>query len=88
MNDTFHLDLDEARTESPALLEPIEGTDLTCWVGAKELPAFRQQNALLADLWHGLGATTEAVEASGKQHFSVIEDLADPSSELAAALLG
>lgn len=87
MNETFHLDLAEARAESPVLLEPVEGTDLTCWVGADELPAFRQQNALLADLWHGLGAKTEVVEAQGKQHFSVIEDLADPSSALTTALL-
>ncbi len=88
MNETFKLDLAEARAESPALLDPIDGVDLTCWVGGDELPAFRAQNALLADIWHGLGAETEAVEVPGKHHFSVIEELADPSSALTNRLLG
>lgn len=88
MNETFKMDLAEARAESPALLEPVDGTDLTCWVGADELPAFREQNALLADAWHGLGAKTEIVEAPGKHHFSVIEELADPKNALTHCLLG
>ena len=88
MNETLRLDLAEARAESPVLLEPIDGVDLTCWVGADELPAFLEQNALLADIWHGLGAKTEIVEAPGKHHFSVIEDLVDPSSALTNRLLG
>lgn len=88
MNETFKMDLAEARAQSPVLHEPIEGVDFTCWVGADELPAFREQNALLADIWHGLGARTESVEAPGKHHFSVIEDLADPSSALTECLLG
>ncbi len=87
LNATLRLDLAEARAESPVLLEPVDGTDLTCWAGADELPAFRQQNALLADIWHGLGATTEAVEASGKNHFTVVDALADPNSDLVATLL-
>lgn len=87
MNETLNLDLAEARAESPALLEPVDGTDLTCWVGGDELPAFREQNALLADAWHGLGAKTEIVEARGKHHFSVIEELADPKSALTRCLL-
>lgn len=87
MNETLNLDLTEARAESPALHEPIDGTDLTCWVGGDELPAFREQNALLANTWHGLGARTEIVEAQGKHHFSVIESLADPESALTRCLL-
>lgn len=88
MNDDLHLDPDEARAESPVLREPPADLDLTCWVGADETPAFRLQNRLLAEVWGGLGARTEAVEAAGKDHFTVIEDLADPDSTLVATLLG
>lgn len=88
INQTLGLDLAEARAESPALLEPIEGVDLLCWAGGDELPAFRAQNRLLADIWHGLGAGTEAVEAPGRHHFDVIAPLADPASDLVAAVLG
>lgn len=88
MNDDLRLDLDEARAESPILREPPPGVNLTCWVGADETPAFRLQNRLLAEAWGALGARTEAVEAAGKNHFTVIEDLANPDSELVKALMG
>ncbi|MGI9500838.1 MAG: alpha/beta hydrolase [Geminicoccaceae bacterium] len=88
MNDDLRLDLAEARAESPILLDPVDGVDLTCWAGADELPAFRLQNRLLAEIWGALGARTEAVEAKGKHHFSVIDDLADPESELVGTLMG
>jgi hypothetical protein len=35
-----------------------------------------------------LGARTDIVEAPEKHHFSVIEELADPSSALTMRLLG
>lgn len=88
MNDTLRLDLAEAREQSPLLQEPPPGIDLTCWVGADETPAFRLQNRLLADAWSGLGAKTEIVEARSKNHFSVIEDLANPESALTKTLMG
>jgi len=88
MNDDLRLDLAEARSESPLLLEPVLPVDLTCWVGGDELPSFRRQNRQLTEAWAGLGMTTEAVEAEGKNHFSVIDDLSDPESELVKTLLG
>lgn len=87
MNSDLHLDKDEAVAESPALHQPPNDIDLTCWVGADELPAFRWQNHLLAESWGILGAKTEAVEAAGKHHFSVVEDLAQCESELTRTLL-
>lgn len=91
MNATLRLDGPEALAESPALLAPeaLAGdTVLTCWVGADERPEFRRQNALLANLWHGLGLATRAVEAPGLHHFDVIDDLAEPASALCRAWLG
>ena len=87
MNEDLRLDLEEARAESPVLQDPVDGIDLTCWVGADELPAFRLQNRLLAEIWGASGARTEVIEAPCKHHFSVIEDLADPKSELTRTLM-
>lgn len=87
MNEDLHLDMGDATAESPALLRPRADTRITCWVGAEERPEFLRQNALLANIWHGLGARTEAIEAPGKHHFDVIDDLADKDSALTRALL-
>ena len=78
MNETLHMDAAEAASESPALLEPLPGTRLVCWTGAAERAEFRRQNALLANIWQGLGAATSAVEEPDRHHFNVIDGLADP----------
>lgn len=87
INDALRLDGSEACAESPALLDPREGVRLTCWVGADERPEFVRQNALLANVWTGLGAATRAVEQPGRHHFDVIDGLARPDSPLCEALL-
>jgi acetyl esterase/lipase len=87
MKEPLRLDLDEARRESPALLEPLPDTRLVCWVGGAERAEFRRQNALLANVWTGLGASTAVYEAADKHHFSVIDELEDPGSGLVSALL-
>jgi acetyl esterase/lipase len=82
MKSPLRLDEEEARRESPALNEPIDGARLVCWVGGAERAEFRRQNALLASVWTGLGAATCAYEAPDRHHFDVIEALADPQSDL------
>ena len=88
MNEGLRLELAEAAVESPALNTPLPGTSLTCWVGADELPEFVRQNALLANIWTGLGARTRCVEDPARHHFNVIDGLTDPRSPLTAAWLG
>lgn len=87
MNAQLHIDEDEARTESPVLLEPMAGARLCCWVGAGERAEFIRQNALLANIWTGLGATTSIVEEPDRHHFNVIDGLADPDHALTRTLL-
>ena len=88
MNKVLGLDEAEAKAESPALARPREGARVICCAGGAELPEFRRQNALLANIWAGLGADTECWELPGKNHFTVIEPLADPESALTRAWLG
>jgi acetyl esterase/lipase len=86
MKAPLRLDEDEARRESPVLLEPVAGVNLVAWVGGAERAEFRRQNALLANIWTGLGAATCAYEAPDKHHFSVVEELAEPGSGLTEAV--
>lgn len=82
MNETLQLDDREACDESPALQVPHEGMHVTAWVGAQERPEFLRQSALIANIWHGLGAHTQLIEAPDRHHFNVIDDLIDPDSAL------
>lgn len=88
MNDTLHLDLAEARAESAALLEPIQNTRITAWVGGKERPEFIRQAELLANVWAGFDVETNLVIDGDHHHFSVIEALKSPDSALCAEWLG
>lgn len=87
MNETLRIDAAEAAAESPALLEPMPGARICCWVGAGERAEFIRQNALLANVWTGLGAETSCVEEPDRHHFNVIDGLADPSHALTRTLL-
>jgi arylformamidase len=87
MNTELRIDEAEARAESPALLEPMQDARVTCWVGSAERPEFVRQNALLANIWTGLGAKTRVIEEPGRHHFDVIDGLADPDHQLTRTLL-
>lgn len=86
MNATLGLDAAEATAESAALQIPIEGVRVHCVVGEGERPEFRRQNALLANIWAGLGAKTSAAESPGRHHFDVIAELEDAESALTRVL--
>jgi hypothetical protein len=88
LNRTLQLDQIEAEVESPALLRPLEGVRLSCWVGAEERPEFLRQNALLANIWTGLGADTSAHVVAGRHHFNIIDGLANPRSDMVARFVG
>jgi hypothetical protein len=87
MNETLRMDAAEAARESPALLMPVPGAKVTCWVGSRERPEFIRQNALLANIWAGLGARAVERQARDRHHYDVIDDFADPGSALVRALL-
>ena len=87
MNQTLRLDEAEAMQESPALLRPMAGARVTCWVGSNERPEFLRQAALLANIWTGLGARMAEHQAKGRHHFDVIEELTDSGSRLSGTLL-
>lgn len=87
MNNDLHIDEAEAVAESPALLRPAAGVRLTCWVGGAERAEFIRQNALLANVWTGLGASTAVHVEPDCHHFTVVDGLADANHPLTRTLL-
>lgn len=85
--ETLRLSEAESWSESPALLSPRPGLRLICWVGACETSEFRRQNALLANIWQGLGAAIACVEEPDRHHFNIMDGLFDPSHPMTAALM-
>ena len=75
------------RTLPLRIVENSRATRLTCWVGAGERAEFIRQNALLANVWTGLGAATAIVEEPDRHHFNVIDGLMQPDHPLTRALL-
>ena len=87
MNEKLAIDEAEALSQSPALLRPMKDARITCWVGGGERAEFLRQNALLANIWTGLGARTAAVAEPDRHHFNVIDGLADARHPLVRTLL-
>jgi arylformamidase len=88
MNETLKLSRREADAESPALLEPLSGVPLTCFVGAMERPEFLRQNYLLANIWKGFDVSTRVINKAQCHHFNVIEGLQKKTSQLTRAITG
>ena len=84
MGSKLFRDEQEAAIESPCLLEPEQGINIACWVGADERPEFLRQNELLANIWAGFDVTTRSIVVPGRHHFDVIDDLTDAASRLTA----
>ena len=81
MNDELRLDDVEAEAESPILREQVD-LPMTVWVGAAERPAFIDQAR-----WLAARRSCDLVQAPGRHHFDVIEELSEPDSPLVGAML-
>jgi arylformamidase len=82
LNADLQLDEPRARKASPAFMPPATKAPLMTCVGGDESSEFRRQNALIGERWRAVLAGDIAMP--GKNHFSVIDGLADPKSPLYA----
>jgi arylformamidase len=78
----LRLDEEAALRVSPALISPATRAPVMTGVGGDESGEFRRQNALLGERWKSAFAGN--VPMPGKNHFSVVDGLADQSSALFA----
>ncbi|OWU83086.1 esterase [Oceanicola sp. 22II-s10i] len=86
--EALQLDMESAAAQSPVLKRPLDGVQLTTWVGGGERQEFLRQSALLSNIWHGLGCLTQDVVQPDRHHFNVIDGLADPDSPMLRTVLG
>lgn len=82
MNADLRLDPTVAEAESP-MHQPAPEMPVTVWVGGGELPAFLDQARWLGAAWG-----VDWVADGALNHFSVVEELENPSSDLTLAVLG
>jgi len=87
MNADLRLTPEDVRQVSP--LDWPVGADRTLdlVVGAEESSEFLRQSRALAEAWKERGANTRYEEVPGANHFTVLDPLADPKSELIARLV-
>jgi arylformamidase len=89
MNQDLRLDAEGARRVSPLLWPLPQGRTFESVVGALESSEFRRQSQAVADTWRKAGAQTRFGEIADMNHFSIVDQLADPQSAMtvrAAAL--
>lgn len=88
MNETLGLSLEEARAESAALCEPLAGVPIRAWVGGGERPEFIRQARLLDMIWKGFDVEVQLTVEGAFNHFTVLDALKDPGSDLTQAWIG
>lgn len=86
VNNALQLDEKEAARLSP-LSWPLPGRRiLDAWVGGAESAEYLRQSRAVAEAWEMRGAETACRELSGANHFTVLEPLTDPRSEISQRL--
>jgi arylformamidase len=82
MAQDLRLDEAEARSVSPLFWPPPKGRVFDAVVGASESSEFLRQSRVIADAWERGGAQTRYREIAGTNHFTVLDWLRDPQSEM------
>jgi arylformamidase len=82
LNGDLRLDEESALKLSPAFVPPATRAPLYLTVGGLESSEFKRQNALLAQRWKPVLGGDLAMP--GRDHFTVIDGLADPANALFA----
>ena len=86
LNEKLNLTADEARAMSPILHLPVRSGAMTIAFGTAELPELQRQSRDYHDARQAAGLSSVLLPLSGRDHFSILEDLVRPDGQLTAAL--
>ena len=84
INNDLKLTPDEAQQMSPIHWEVGADRTLDIVAGGLESSEFRRQSKALADVWHERGAAASYIELQGANHFTSLDPMSDPNSEIVA----
>ena len=87
LNEKLQLDLAETDRNSPMRHLPERGAPQIVMVGADELPELVRQSKDYAAAWVGKGLPGRYVALAGHDHFSILEELAEPDGRITKALV-
>jgi arylformamidase len=88
LNEAARLDVAEARALSPMFMTPSTRAPMTVVVGGTESEEFHRQADDFARAWRDAGVTADILTVPGRDHFTVLNALAEPGHELLAAAYG
>ena len=86
LNDKLRLDEAEAARNSPIRHLPASAAPLVVTVGLGELPELVRQSEDYAAAWRARGLPGRYLPVAAHDHFSILEELAQPSGAILAAL--
>ena len=86
MNQDLRLDAASAREVSPLFWPAPKGRAFDAVVGGLEFERVPAPERVIAQTWGKDGAATRYQEIPGTNHFTVIDALADPDSEMVKRL--
>ena len=86
LNDKLGLDAAEADRNSPPRHLPSSAAPLVVTVGLGELPELVRQSQEFADAWRRRGLRGSYLPVARHDHFSILEELAQPDGAILRAL--
>ena len=87
LNDVLGMDEDVAARNSPLSLTYSVRAPLLIVLGGLESEEYHRQSQAMADLWRGHGYPTDMIVPPELDHFSIVDQLIEPGSDLVRALL-
>jgi arylformamidase len=88
MNDALRLDRETARAASPRFWPPPpQERTFVAVAGGLESSEFRRQSRDIVEHWGGAGVHAEYLESTGTNHYTVVDELTQPNTELFARVL-
>ncbi len=86
VNNALRMDEAEARRNSPLQWPVSNGRVLDAWVGGAESAEYLRQSRSVAEEWEKRGAKTAYREIPGANHFTALDPLNEPGSEISQRL--
>lgn len=86
VNDVIQMDMQTAIRNSPVYLKPVNPCPLLLVVGADETDEFKNQTVEMYNSWKNKHSCIELLKISGKNHYSIVDAVAEKDSSLQSAI--